>query len=141
MAALTAAAQRPARGELKGRFKIPVEASAIILKGGIVGINAAGYAFPAVLGATVIQVAGIAAESVTGTSQGAMFVEVEFGREYLFTASSVTQAQLGDKMLVVDDNTVDETAAASASVGNMTEFVSTTQCWVFVWGLASIGIG
>lgn len=141
MAALAAAGNRSARGALKGRMKIPVEASSQIWKGGIVGLNAAGYAIAAVAGATIIQIAGIAAESKLGTSQGAIFIEVEYGREYLFAASSVAQSALGDKMLVVDDNTVDETSAGSAVVGNMTEFVSTTLCWVNVLGLATVGVG
>jgi hypothetical protein len=136
MAALAAAANRRARGELGSRHKVPVLAGAIIFKGAIVGIDAAGFAKPAVAGAG-IRVAGIAAESVTGgASNGAVSVEVETRREYLFAASSITQVMLGSSMLVVDDNTVDETSAGSASVGSMTEFVSTTSCWVFVPGLS-----
>lgn len=135
MAALGAAANRRARGELGNRFKVPVKATSQIWKGGIVGCGTDGFAVAAVSGANV-KVLGIAAESkLGGSTDGAVSIEVECGREYLFDASSVTQAMLGQPMLVVNDNTVDETSASSSQVGSMTEFVSTTSCWVFVDGL------
>lgn len=137
MAALGAAANRKARGELGNRFKVPVKADSQIWKGGLVGCGTDGFAVAAVSGANV-KVLGIAAESVLGgATDGLVSVMVECGREYLFDATSVTQAMLGQAMLVVNDNTVDETSAASATAGAMTEFVSTTSCWIFVNGLRS----
>lgn len=135
MAALAAAANRQARGELKGRIRVPVKATSQIWKGGLVGCGTDGFAVAAVSGANV-KILGIAAESkLGGATDGLVYVEVEYGREYLFTASSITQAMLGQAMKVIDDNTVDETSANSAVAGSLTEFVSTTQGWVFIPGL------
>jgi hypothetical protein len=136
MAALSAAANRRARGELGNRFKVPVKATSQIWKGGIVGCGTDGFAVAAVSGANV-KVLGIAAESkLGGATDGLVSILVEAGREYLFDASSITQAMLGQDMKVINDNTVDETSASSASVGALTEFVSTTSGWVFVNGLS-----
>lgn len=138
MAALGAAANRRARGEVKFRFKVPVKATSQIWKGGIVGCGTDGFAVAAVSGANV-KVLGIAAESMLGgATDGLKSIEVECGREYLFVATSITQAMLGAAMKVVNDNEVDETAPASSqSVGSLTEFVSTTSGWVMVPGLAT----
>lgn len=136
MAALSAATNRRARGEVKYRFKVPVKAASQIWKGGIVGCGTDGFAVAGVAGANV-KVLGIAAESVLGgATDGAKSIEVECGREYLFAASSITQAMLGQAMKIVDDNTVDETSANSQNVGSLTEFVSTTSGWVLVPGLS-----
>jgi hypothetical protein len=137
MTALGAAANRRARGPLGHKIKVPVKASSQIWKGGLVGRGTDGFAVAAVKD-TNVQVLGVAAESVLGTTDGALSIAVECGREYLFTASSVTQAMLGNAMKVIDDNTVDETEADSATAGPMTEFVSTTSCWVFVPGLSLV---
>jgi hypothetical protein len=136
MAALSAATNRRARGELGNRFKVPVKATSQIWKGGLVGCGTDGFAVAAISGVNV-KILGVAAESVLGgATDGAKSIIVEAGREYLFAASSVTQAMLGADMKVIDDNTVDETSANSQSVGSMTEFVSTTSVWVFVNGLS-----
>lgn len=138
MTALAAAANRQARGPLGHRIRVPVKAASQIWKGGIVGRGTDGFAVAGVKDANV-QILGIAAESVLGgATDGAKYIEVECAREYLFAASSVTQAMLGNAMKIIDDNTVDETEADSATVGPMTEFVSTTQCWVFVPGLTVV---
>jgi hypothetical protein len=134
MAALTAAANRQAMGSIKGRIRIPVKAATQIWKGAIVQTDAGGFAQPAVAGAGA-PVMGIAAESkLGGATDGANFVEVEYGRAYRFAASSITQAMIGDPMLVIDDNTVDETSAGSPAVGELVEFISTTEGWVYVPG-------
>lgn len=136
MSALGAAFNRRARGEVKYRFKVPVKATSQIWKGGLVGCGTDGFAVAAVSGANV-KVLGVAAESVLGgATDGAESIEVECGREYLFAASSITQAMLGQAMKVIDDNTVDETSANSQTVGSLTEFVSTTSGWVLVPGLS-----
>lgn len=135
MTALGAAANRRARGQLGNRIKVPVKATSQIWKGGIVGCGTDGFAVAGVKDANV-KVLGIAMESVLGGStDGAEYVTVECGREYLFAASSITQAMLGQAMKIIDDNTVDETEADSATVGSLTEFVTTTSGWVYVHGL------
>lgn len=139
MAALTADSNRQARGIGKV-YRLPVKASTNIYKGAIVAIDAGGFA---VAGADTagLQVIGIAMEKVLNTgADGAAFVHVDSDREFLFAASSITQAMLGDLMVIVDDNTVDDAAGATndIAVGRLTHFVTTTSGWVFVPGLSTL---
>lgn len=139
MAALAAAANRQARGTCK-TIRVPVKATTQIWKGAIVALDANGFAIPATDTAG-LQVAGIAAESkLGGATDGAVYVQVEYDRAYLFTASSITQAMLGDLMVVVDDNTVDDAAGPTndIAVGRLDEFVSTTSGWVYVPGISTL---
>lgn len=133
MAALTRDANRPSVGQGQMR-DFPVEAAAVIFKGALVGINAAGFAIPMDAAATTIQCLGVADEKVTGTTQGAKSVRVIGGREWLLAASSIAQSQVGDEMLAIDDDTVDETSVNGATIGRLTKFVSSTSGWVFVPG-------
>lgn len=135
MTALAADSQREKRGQ--GRvFHFPVAADAVIYKGAIVQLDATGFAGPAAAGNTRV-IVGIAREKVdnTGGADGAKDIRVDADCEFLFAASSLAQTALGAAMLVIDDNTVDETSAGSATVGALTEFVSATQGWVYVPGL------
>ena len=70
---------------------------------------------------------------------GNFWIQVEYDREYLFAATSITQAMVGVNMVTVDDNTVDDIAGATNDivVGKLTEFVSTTSGWVHVPGLTA----
>lgn len=132
MTAITTAVNRQMKGipEMKGYV---CTTSATIPKGAIVSVDAAtGLAINAVAGA-VNPVVGVAAETVTTAAAGAK-IKVWYGCDFLFAASSITQAMVGEPMLVVDNNTVDETSATSAVVGTLREFVSTTSGWVFVPG-------
>jgi len=134
MAAITAAVNRKRKGTAKERGYI-MTASTTIPKGAIVCVDAAtGLAINAVAGA-VNPVVGVAAETLTSAASGTFRIQVQYGTSWLFAASSVTQAMVGEPALVIDNNTVDETSAGSAVVGIIDEFVSTTSCWVFVPGL------
>ena len=109
--------------------------SITIVKGELVGLLAAdGLSVKAVSGATVTHILGVAAETKTSGAGGDDWIQVEYDTEWLFAATSITQLMVGDPMLVVDNNTVDETSASSATVGKLTEFVSTTIGWVYVPG-------
>lgn len=134
MTALSAAYNRQKRGIAK-LISLPVAASTKIWKGGQVAINTSGYAVPGASTTQFITI-GIAEESVDNSAgaDGALRVQVAFGAEFLFAATSITQAMLGTAMYAVDDNTVDETDSDNIFVGIMTEYVSTTSCWVFVPG-------
>lgn len=105
-----------------------------IYKGGLVALNAAGYAVAATDSATDVRVVGVADENVDCTVQGAKKVRVRSGRAFLFAASSITQAMLGDTMVVVDDQTVDDAGGATndVTVGHLIEYVSSTSGWVFI---------
>jgi len=139
MTALAANANREVRGV--GRtLRVPVATAKHIYKGAIVAIDANGFATPGTDTAG-LQVIGIAMEDVNNTgADGALFVHVDCEREFLFTASSITQAMLGDLMVIVDDNTVDDAAGATndIAVGRLTQFVSTTSGWVCVPGLTTL---
>lgn len=136
MTALAADAQREKRGI--GRvFHFPVAANVTIYKGALVRMSAGGFAEPAAAGAGG-PVVGVAIEKVVnGAVAGAVNIRVDADCEFLFAASSITQAMVGTAMLVIDDNTVDETSASSSEVGKLTQFVSTTQGWVYVRGLTT----
>ena len=133
MTALAAAASRTRRdGGQQASY--PVLAATQIWKGGLVAVDTAGYARPATdtAGYTVV---GVAAESVLGgTASGDKWILLECGREFLFPATSITQAMVGDPMYVVDDNEVDDAAGAANDVfaGILTQYVSNTSGWVFV---------
>lgn len=133
MTAITTAANRQSRGSSKQTKYYMCATGVTIPKGAIVSVIAAsGLADNAVSG-TVNPVVGVAAETIT-VATALQKIEVEFDCEFLFTASSITQAMVGEPMLVVDNNTVDETSATSPVVGILTEFVSTTSGWVYVPG-------
>jgi len=136
MTALAANFQREKRGI--GRvFAVPVAATTRIYKGGLVGIDGDGFAIPASDTASQ-KVIGVAIEEVNNTgADGALNVRVDADCEFRFVATSITQAMLGTMMYVVDDNTVDDAAGPTndAPVGPMTQFISTTACWVYVPGL------
>lgn len=139
MTALGADSQREKRGT--GRIMVfPVATGVTIYKNGIVGINAGGFAVPGADTAG-LQVAGIAYEQVVNSgADGAKKIRVEVEAEWLFAASSITQAMLGDLMVIVDDNTVDDAAGPTndVPVGRLTEFISTTLGWVYVPGMTTL---
>ena len=137
MVAITAAVNRQAKGTPRTR-RVLMANSITIVKGELVGIlDADGLAVKAVTGATVVWIVGVAAETKTSGTGGADWIQVEYDREYLFAATSITQAMLGDAMLIVDNNTIDETSAGSATVGKLTEYVSATLGWVHVPGVTT----
>ena len=134
--ALSASANRQSKG-LGRRRVFPVATGVTIYKGALVSVTATGYATPAADTASTF-VVGVAAETVVNAgADGAVNVSVEYDREYLFAATSITQAMMGDIMVVVDDDEVDDIAGATNDIeaGKMSEFVSTTSCWVHVKGL------
>lgn len=139
MTALAADANRQRKGLPKTR-KFLMTASQTIYKGALVAIDATGGTAQPAASGTVDPICGVANETVTSAASGSYYIEVEYDCEFLFTASSIAQGAVGDLMLVVDDNTVDETSAGSAVVGQLTEFVSSTSGWVFVPGLTQTAV-
>lgn len=139
MAAISTAANRLKRGVGKVRsYKL---AAVSVPKGALVAINAAGFATNGADTAGFLGTVGVAAESVDNSagSAGDKRIKVDFDCEFLFTASSITQAMVGTAMYTVDNNTVDDAAGPTndIAVGKLTEFVSTTQGWVYVPGLTT----
>src|SRR3972149_8865321 len=136
MAALTADRNRQARGT--GKVYLFPMAAVKIYKGSIVMANASGFATPGT-DTAALRVVGIATETIDNAAgaAGDKFIHVDADREFLFVATSITQAMLGTLMVCVDDDNVDDAAGATNDipVGRLTEFVTTTSGWVLVPGL------
>lgn len=135
MTAITTAVNRQRKGQCK-TVKVAMTASITIPKGALVSVDLATGLAKNAVGSAADYVVGVAAETVTTGAAGGS-IEVEFDAIWLFAASSITQAMVGDPMLVVDNNTMDETNATGATIGALVEFVSTTLGWVFVAGFGS----
>lgn len=114
-------------------LEFPVKASTKIYAGSMVCIEgSSGYAIPAAdaSGNQFIGVAMAQADNSSG-SNGDINVVVRRTGTFLFAASSVGQAQVGDVVYVVDDQTVDETNPGNSVVaGRLVKYVSATACWV-----------
>lgn len=107
----------------------------VIYKGGLVGINPAGYAMAMPVAASAIGyvLAGVAYEKVDNSagSAGDKNVRVYTQGVFLFTATSITQAMVGQMMYLVDDNIFDDVAGAEqVPVGVLVEYVSETSGWI-----------
>lgn len=132
MAALTADRNSPAKFiQRKVRLKM---AAVKIFAGGMVCRNASGFAVAAADTATFKTVVGRAAETVdnVGGAAGDKEIEVEAG-VFRMNGSGLTQANEGDALTVVDDNTVGLAAATTNDIpaGTLDEFDGTSDgCWV-----------
>jgi hypothetical protein len=139
MAVLTAARNRQTRNASVKHMVLPIS-NVKIFKGAIVMIDASGHAVNG-SDTAALQTVGIAHETVDNSagSAGAINVIVEYDAEFLFTATSITQAMLGDLMVCVDNDVVDDAAGATndITVGRLIQFVSTTSGWVYVPGLSN----
>lgn len=110
----------------------PVATGVKIYAGSLVCLNASGYAAP---GADTVnfKFIGVAQEQVDNTlgGNGAKKVLVRRTGEYLFKASSISQADVGKIMYLVDDQTCDESNPGQGIVcGVLTEYVSATSGWL-----------
>lgn len=112
----------------------PCKDNVHVYKGALVCVNTSGYACPAAdtIGYRFV---GIAMEecdnTLTGHTAGGKDVLVEGGR-FLLTATSISQAMVGQMMYIVDDATVDDYSGCSnfIAVGKLDEYVSATSGWV-----------
>lgn len=120
----------------------PMSVSAIYL-GAMVCLDASGYAVEAsdatalsdVIGVAVASNPGDAAAGLVDNSAGSAgdkTIDVESGKAFLFVATSITQAMVGDVMYVADDQTFDDTSTNKVAAGVLTKFVSTTSGWVLI---------
>lgn len=95
----------------------PVAANAVIHQGGLVAVNASGYAVPGAVAAT-LKAAGRAEESVdnTGGGAGARSVKVKRG-VFLFKNAAGDPLTIADTLadcFIVDDETVAKTSDTNA---------------------------
>ncbi len=128
-AALSADANIPYKED--GLQSFPVAGSSTqIYKGAITCLNSSGYL---VAGANTagLRFAGIAYENVLNAgSNGDYNCKVFTRGVHLLTATSITQAMVGQFMYIVDDATVDDAVGNGICVGRLVEYVSTTSGWV-----------
>ena len=137
MTAITTAAQRAEKaGHLR---KLEMAAATTIPKGAIVSLNSAGYAINGVDTAAT-KVVGIAQDTKANAgAAGADEIQVLIGAQHLFaTESDLTQAIEGSFVYVKDNNTVGDGGDVTNQIvaGLATRYVSSSQVWVQVGGLA-----
>src|SRR3990172_2008734 len=128
------AADRETDQKEAGVKLFPVPTNTVIFKGGLVAINSGGFAAPAADTAS-FRVVGVAMENANNNpgANGAKSVRVVSGRLHRFAATSITQAMVGTVMYVVDDQTFDDGLGTNAvKAGQLAEFVSTTEGWLFI---------
>lgn len=115
----------------------PVADNVHIYKGSIVCVNSSGYAVPGANTAAYVTV-GIADEEVdntlTGHAAGLKRVRVISGRHFLMNdvTADLTQAKVGLVVYVTDSGNVSLSESNSIAVGIVTEYVSSTQAWVYI---------
>lgn len=131
MGALTADINTPRKeGKL---LSCPVVASDIIYGGSLIACNAAGYALP---GADTVGLIflGVAAARADNSSGSAGDKDVTFWRKgvFLFAIAAATQANVGDTVYLVDDQTVGLAATTTNDIacGTIIEYESATSVWV-----------
>jgi hypothetical protein len=132
-AALAADRDTPYKdGQVRG---YPVLNNTTIFKGAMVALTDAGYLVPA-SDTAALRVVGVSQEKVISPSTdaaGAKKCRVISGKSFLFNATSITQAMLGDVMHVVDDNTFDDAVGTNTvPCGKLVEFVSTTSGYIYI---------
>jgi hypothetical protein len=112
----------------------PVINADIIYAGALVSVNAAGYAVPGADSAGQIFV-GVATERKDNSSGGAGDLSVAVRRRGLFKmtfATAITQANVGDNVFLVDDDSVDLAANVTNKIfcGIIAAYIDSTHAWV-----------
>ena len=109
----------------------------IIYKGGMVCLNAAGFAAPASDAVDYSRVVGVAFETVdnSGGSAGDINVRLDTGRSFKFTAASIDTADVGRMMYVTDDNIFNDAVGSFAiPAGVLVDRDSSTVGWIYIPG-------
>ena len=137
MTALTA--ERDTKQRAGAVFNRGVAANAVIFKGALVALNAAGFLVPGST-ATGLKADGVARETVTGSAvNGEVTCDVERG-VFRFansaSADEITRADIGADCFIVDDDQVAKTNGSSTrSVAGRIEDVDALGVWVrFIGG-------
>lgn len=141
MAALTKSRATKTRGAPLRKVVYQLAAGAVIYAGGLVGINAAGYAVAGSDTAgivTLLKAGGVAVHDAdnTGGSAGDISVEVYRGIAALMEISgAVVIAEVGTDLTIVDDQTVGLAAATTNDIvaGTLDEIDPVTgKAWVWI---------
>jgi hypothetical protein len=112
----------------------PVEEDAVILKGSLVALNAAGFAVPCTE-ATTLKCAGMAEESLdnTGGDDGDLTCVIRYGCFKWANATAgdaITQADVGLPAYGVDHQTVSDVATGRSIVGVIVSVDDDGGIWV-----------
>lgn len=110
----------------------PVKTGVTIYKGALVGVDSTGYAKPAAT--TDKRIVGVAYETVAAgaSASGTFTVRVYRKGTFQFNGSGLAVTNVGDKVYVTDDNTVQTSATSTILVGVITEFTSATSVRVSI---------
>ena len=109
----------------------------IIYKGGMVCLNAAGYAAPASDAVAYSRVIGVAMENVdnSGGAVGDINVMVQTNRTFRFACASIEAADVGRMMYVTDDQTFNDARGSFAiPAGVLIKRDSATVGWIHIPG-------
>jgi len=134
LGATTAFARIRRNGNVAQRGSYTTGTAAIVYQGALVAISTTTGRAVAASATTARKILGVALE----TAQSGAVVEVEWGAEYLFDpATGLTKAYTGSNCAVSTDNDVTTASAAGTAavrvlVGEMVQWVSTSECWVAV---------
>ncbi|MDQ7791245.1 MAG: hypothetical protein RDV00_03845 [Clostridia bacterium] len=114
-----------------GQAAYPVAAGAKIFAGGMVCLNAGGYAVPAANTAG-LKFVGVSRQYVdnAGGADGAQTVLVWKNGVFDFEAAGMTAAAVGKPVFVSDDQTVALSGSNAVGCGIITEVEAATKVWV-----------
>lgn len=121
------------RDHVQGIKSWPMKLSQQIWDGTLVAVDiTTGLVEPATNAANK-RVVGVAHGSKLAAASGTTLIEVESGKDFLFTSSGLAAADAQNMAFVTDDSTV-QTAVGTAGVkaGRIVEVVSATQAWIYV---------
>ncbi len=113
-------------------LEFPVKAATRIYGGSMVAVDSTGYAVPAANTAGH-KLVGIALEQVNNSSgaNGAVSIRVRTAGVFEFGATSISQANVGADMFVVDDQTFDDVDPGQGiKCGKLAKYSSTTKGWI-----------
>ena len=116
-------------------FVDPVKAATTIYQGSLVCLDAAGWAVPGSISATLIARGVAKATVVNPGANGALSIETERGQAYRFANSAaadlIARTEIGKDVFIVDDQTVAKTnGGATRSIAGKCVDVDANGVWV-----------
>lgn len=113
-------------------LEFPVKAATRIYGGVMVAVDGTGYALPAA-NAAGHKLVGIAMEQIDNTTgaNGTVKIRVRTAGVFEFDALSISQANVGGEMYVVDDQTFDDVDPGQGiKCGKLAKYVSPSKGWI-----------
>jgi len=113
-------------------LEFPVKGATCIFAGSMVAVDSTGYAVPAA-NAVGLKLMGVAMERADNKSgaDGSLLIRVRTVGVFNFSATSITQANIGADMYVVDDQTFDDVNPGQGiKCGKLVKYVSATEGWI-----------